>query len=421
MKGITLNKIVVKGKRVDYFFSVNGNVQKYFKKSNHLFFEYNYDVSNLPISILTIPFVANIAPLVWITDCQLSVEELDQSFHECLLNIREAYQMMYPGVQFQGEVLASSIVNNSYTSEYEAAQLFSGGLDALATFIRIKDKQPLLITEYGWHKEDIKESDVWNQDKKHVVDFAKNYGLDNILIHSNYGTFMNAQVIDRDFLKKLGDSWWHGLHHSLAIISAAIPIAFKLKVECIYIASSYFEGYKAKCASDPTIDNEIKFASGRVFHDGYDIHRQEKVKVVVDYSLNNNQHINLRVCFLNEENCCNCEKCVRTIIGIVAEGEDPRKFGFNISDNLSLHIKDFLKDNVKFFTPARVMQWNLSKKRMIKNRDNIFNKDLLDWFLDYDFVVERRKSLLKYRITKFLPIVKRKISTRVNRIFETNN
>lgn len=421
MKSIILDEIIVKGNRVDYFFRVNGKIKKYFKHSHHLFFEYNDDVSEIPISILTIPFVANVAPLAWITDSLISVEELDESFYDCLSNIKEAYQNMYPEVLFKGEILASSIVNNSYTPRYEAAQLFSGGLDALATYIRIKDKQPLLITEYGWHHNDINKSEVWDQDKKHVVGFAKDHGLENILVHSNYGTFLNSQVIDRDFLKKLGDSWWHGLHHGLAIISAAIPSAFKLNVECIYIASSYFEGYKAKCASDPTIDNEIRFASGRVFHDGYDINRQDKVKVVVDYYSNNNQQANLRVCFLNKENCCNCEKCVRTIIGVVAEGENPRNYGFNIPVDLSLHIVNFLEENVKFFTPARVMQWNLSKKRMIENRDNILYKDLFDWFLDYDFVVERRKSLLKYRITKFFPIVKRKISTGLNRILTQNN
>ncbi|RDW20413.1 peptidase [Oceanobacillus chungangensis] len=414
MKNIILDEIIVKGNRVDYFFTVNGKVQKYFKKSNHLFMEYNVDANDIPISILTIPFVANIAPLAWITDSSISVSELDESFHDCLSNIKEAYQNMYPEVTFKGQILTSSLVNNSYVPEQEAAQLFSGGLDALATYIRLKDKKPLLITEYAWHHDDIQKSEVWNQDKKHVIRFAMDNGLTNILIDSNYGTFMNAQSIDRDFLKRLGDSWWHGLHHSLAIISAAIPIAYQLKVECIYIASSFFKGYKAKCASDPTVDNEIKYASGKVFHDGYEINRQQKVKIVVDHYSNENKYVDIRVCFLNKGNCCNCEKCLRTIIGIVAEGENPQNFGFNIPDNLSRHINNFLEENIKYFNPSKIMQWKLSINRMRENRDNILYPDLLDWFLDYDFVTERKKSLIKYRVTKFLPIVKRRIRTWLN-------
>lgn len=409
MNCLILEKIIVKNNRVDYYFVVKGKIQKYFK-TNHMFLEYEYDISTIPKSILAIPFVSNVIPLIWITNSTISIKEIDKSFYECLDKIRVAYQNMFPNVKFLGEIHVDSIINNTYIPEVEAAALFSGGLDALTTFIRIKDKNPILITEYGWHEEDIQRSDVWEADKEHVINFAENYGLKNILIQSNYGTFINSGFINHNFQKKLGDSWWHGLHHGLAIISAAIPIAFMLKVECIYIASSFFKGYKAKCASDPTIDNEIKYASGNVFHDGYEIHRQEKVKVVVDYYTNNNWPINLRVCFKNEENCCNCEKCVRTIIGIVAEGGDPVNFGFNIHDDLSIHIKNFLRNNVKFFTQAKVMQWNLAKNRMKENYQNVQYKDTYEWFLDYDFESERKKSLLHYRVTKFIPILKRRTS-----------
>lgn len=415
MKRIVLESIRVTNNKVDYFFTIHGKIQKYFNSRNHLFFEYNHDISDIPKSILAIPFVANIAPLAWITNSTIQVEELDTTFYKCLNSIRDSFQNMYPTVPFKGEIIVGEKVNNVYTPEYESAQLFSGGLDALTTFIRIKDKNPLLITEYGWHKESTKENEVWKADKENAMKFAKNHGLESIFIHSNYGTFIKAQKIDQDFLKRLGDSWWHGLHHGLAIITAAIPIAYKFKIKCIYIASSYFKGYKAKCASDPTIDNKIKYASGGVFHDGYDLNRQDKVKVVIDYYSKIKERPKLRVCFLQEENCCNCEKCVRTIIGIIAEGEDPQKYGFNNLDDISLHIKDFLKENVKFFTPARVMQWNLAKKRMRENYNKVLYQDLLAWFLDYDFATEKKKALLKYRVTNFFPIVKRKISTRFNK------
>ncbi|MFE6588711.1 peptidase, partial [Bacillus mobilis] len=47
--------------------------------------------------------------------------------------------------------------------------------------------------------------------------------------------------------------------------------------------------------------------------------------------------------------------------------------------------------------------------------------DLLDWFLDYDFKAQRRKSLLKYRVIKFFPILKRKVGTKLSRMFAQNN
>ncbi|MDQ0859289.1 peptidase [Bacillus sp. V2I10] len=418
MNEIILDKIEIKNNRVDYFFSVNGRMQKYFKKENHMFLEYNYDIKDIPKSVLTIPFISNVIPLVWISDARILIDELDRNFFECLKNIKHAYQNMFPNIEFKGSLVVNEVVTNTYIPERESASLFSGGLDALTTFIRIKDKNPILITEYGWHENNVQFSKVWEADKNNAIQFGENYGLDNILVQSNYGTFIMGQEINRDFSKKLGDSWWHGLHHGLAIISAAIPIAFMLKIKCIYIASSNSPQYKVTCASDPTVDNEIRYASGMVFHDGYELTRQDKVKVVVDYYSDKKEIANIRVCFKNEENCCKCEKCLRTILGIIAEGKNPNDFGFSIQNNTSESIKTSLNYEVKFFTNTFInIYWVNIQNRMKENYDNVLYRDLLEWFLDYDFVTERKKTLLKYRTENFFPILKRKISQKVNRLF----
>ena len=71
MNQITLEEIKISGNRVDYFFSTSKKLQKYFKKNNHLFLEYNHNIEEVDKSILTIPFVANVIPLTWITDSKL--------------------------------------------------------------------------------------------------------------------------------------------------------------------------------------------------------------------------------------------------------------------------------------------------------------------------------------------------------------
>ncbi|MFJ5759889.1 peptidase [Neobacillus sp. NPDC093182] len=417
MNKIKLDRILVKNNRVDYYFSLNGKIQKYFNGNNNMFLEYNYDLSDIPESILAIPFVANVIPLVWLTGSTLTVDQLDISFYNCLTNVKLAYQKMFTNVEFKGDIKVNKIVNNRYVFEREAATLFSGGLDALTTFIRIKDKKPLLITEYGWHENNIEYSEVWEADKKHVINFAEGHGLENILIQSNYGTFIKAKEIDADFSKKLGDTWWHGLHHGLAIISSAIPIAFKIKVKCLYIASSNSPAFPVACASDPTVDNEIKFGSGQVYHDGYELSRQDKVKVVTDYYSTIKEVVNIRVCFKNEENCCKCEKCLRTIFGILAEGQNPRDFGFVVPGDFSEYVKVALNNEVKFFTDTFIkMYWKVIQNRMRENSNNIKYSDILEWFLNYDFEGQRRKSLLKYRVTNFFPILKRKFSIRLTKI-----
>lgn len=415
MKTISLDNIVVDNNRVDYYFNSSDELKKYFN-NHHMFLEFNYDLSDVPMSILAIPFVANVIPLVWITNSTLQVNELDLSFLNGLDKIRSAYQNMFNNVKFRGKILVEKSIDNTYTPQREAASLFSGGLDALTTFIRIQDKNPILITEYGWHTEEITPSEVWDADKQNALDFAKEHKLESILIQSNYGTFLNSKKIDKDFHKILGDSWWHGLHHGLAIISAAIPMAYKFKVECVYIASSNSFLYTVPCASDPTVDNEITYGSGRVFHDGYELSRQDKVKIVADF-YNTRQPKSIRVCFKNEENCCKCEKCLRTIMGLIAEGKDPRDFGFNLPSNLSQFLRKSLDEEVKFFTKTFIIiYWDLIKKRMNENRENVLFKDILEWFCGYEFRKQRKKSLLNYRVRNFYPIVKRKINNKITTI-----
>lgn len=413
METISLTRITVDKNKVDYYFSVSENLQKYFKESNHLFYEYNYDVSKIPKSILIIPFIANVMPLVWITDSCLQVDELDRTFYRCLSRIRTEYQRMFPNVKFKGRLKVNKTVENTYRPLHQAGALFSGGLDALTTFIRVKEKQPILITEYGWHENEPDYSAVWEADKSNAMSFATSNELDNILIQSNYGNFVNAKMIDRDFSKQLGDTWWHGLHHGLAIISAAIPTAYLLRIECIYIASSNTPSYPVACASNPAVDNEIKFASGHVYHDGYELSRQDKVRVLVEHFSQISKRVDVRVCFKNEENCCKCEKCLRTIFGIIAEGHDPREYGFNINGDIEKFLKTAIDDEVKFFTDAFIdIYWENIQNRMRTNYRHILFKELVVWFVHYNFHLERRRSLTRYRITNFFPIVKRKLRTK---------
>ena len=115
------------------------------------------------------------------------------------------------------------------------------------------------------------------------------------------------------------------------------PIAYINKYKNIYIASSFPIEYLGKytCASDPTIDNNLHFASCKVIHDGCEFSRQQKIKNICDYlDKSKEKSIPARVCWISEggDNCCECEKCYRTILGIIAEKKDPNDFGFNLTE-----------------------------------------------------------------------------------------
>ncbi len=77
----------------------------------------------------------------------------------------------------------------------------------------------------------------------------------------------------------------------------------------------------------------MTWAKTSVVHDGYQLTRQDKVDLIAAYSGAYRKNINLRVCYseLNQGlNCGKCEKCYRTILGLILAGENPNNFGFSV-------------------------------------------------------------------------------------------
>lgn len=412
---VKLDIIKIKKNRVDYFFSVSEDLEKFFNNSLHMFIEYDEDIEDIPLSILVIPFVANIIPLMWITNSILWIEEIDRKYYDSLFRVKRAYQDMYFNYNLRGAIVAARTVDNKYEIKRPAAQLFSGGLDAISTCIRIDDKNPLLINIYGWYDKEIKENKVFDSDKKNISEFGKKNNLESKFIKSNFATFINSKNIDKMYKKKLKDSWWHGFQHGMSFIGHAIPIAYKYNVENIYIASSFpLGGIRNTCSSDPTVDIEIKYASGGVVHDGCELTRQDKIRLVVEKQKIIKDNYPLRVCSFNDKNCCQCEKCFRTILGLVSEGvsrENLSKFGFYIEEDLYKYFNELMENKIHLLgldKESRVY-WPDIKERMLENKENIDEKKFMEWFLNYDFKGNRKKYVFKYRVNNFIPILKRKI------------
>ena len=412
---VKLEQLKISKNRIDYYFTVSDNLQKYIGKENHMFVEYDEEIESLPQSILVIPFVANIMPLMWITNSVLWIEEIDRNYYDSLYRIRQAYQDMYFDYKLKGVLVSAKTIYNEYEKETDALALFSGGLDAISTCIRIGDKKPILTNVYGWYKQKIEENDIFESDKSNIQKFSMNNDLQSKFIKSNFATITKSNIIDKDYKKKLGDTWWHGFQHGMNFIAHAIPLAYKYKVENIYIASTFPLGENRKsCASDPVVDIQTKYASGGVIHDGCEINRQDKIKLVVDKQKRVNKKYPLRVCSFNDKNCCKCEKCMRTILGLIAQGvsrEELKKFDFNIEEELIDFYKNLMDEKIHLMGIQKEYDcyWPDIKKAMYKNKDIIVEKEFIEWFLEYDFINVRKKAVFNYRVKNFIPIMKRKI------------
>lgn len=418
MGKITLTAMRVSGQRIDYDFAVSPELKKYFKKY-HLFYQYDRSIADVPEGILVIPFLGTLMQVAWLADAEVEVDTADSVFVDSLNNLRTAYQKMYPNCPLGGKLTAKKLQDNKMATAYRSAQLYTGGLDAVTTFIRHKAEKPLLILEYGFYDEALFSGDDYDgdtishrnfcSDKAAAQQFGEMHGTDTTFIQASFGTFLNSGAINRDFAGKMGDNFWHGIHHAMALLGAAAPVAYEERVQTLYIASSFSVGNTYPCASDPTTDNEFRFANCQVQHDGYELTDQDKARLAVVYQNGTGKDLQLRVCTWNDHNCCMCEKCLRRMLQLHAEGGDPACFGFAYEVSLLNQLQKFLDREVQFLSAKNVDKWSRIIARMQENYDNVFDKRVADFLRDYDFEREKKKGLWRYYRRNFFSIIKRKI------------
>ena len=415
-ENLILDEIVIQENLVKYKFSYSSGIAQYFT-TNEMFVEYSQDVSDVPLSALAIPFVGSLIALTWLTDTVFWVKEVDETFYQSLKALKLAYQELYPHFKFGGRFVSAKIERNSYDNSPEKnLLLFSGGVDAMTTFLRHVDKKLLLCNVQGWYKDEKSPEPVAEKEFKIVSDFGIENKRSVLLVKSNFATIVNEQVFHKRVGRLLGDSWWHGFSHSMSFISISIPLALKNKCRSILIASSFTIGDSRVCASYATTDIEFKFCeSGNTIHDGFELSRQDKVNVIVDYQKKRKLPFPLKVCSFHEENCCHCEKCFRTIAGIIAEGGNPQDFGFEIKGNIKEYFVRYFAENLQFFGIKKesLSHWPHIKKRMQENYSTMSKdkQEFVDWFMSYNFEGNRKKALRNYYKNNFFKIIKRKIKT----------
>ena len=418
MKDIQLQEVYVSGNRVEFRFRFAGELSGYFSESS-MFVEYSTDIESVPKSLLSAIFTANMLPLVWMTDSILWVEELDRTFYECLHRLKQGFQDLYPQAKLGGRLVPAKLIDNDYAPTREALLLFSGGIDAHVSYLRLSAEKPLLMNIQGWYKSspDSRQEHVAEMDRRDIASFAQSEAVEFEFVKSNFAVVLNSAAFDRDFHQLLGDSLWHGFQHSMNFITIAMPIAYLKRIRNIYIASSFSLGHVGQCASYPTTDNEYRFARhGGCVHDAFELSRQDKVHYLVDYQRQSGKPYPVRVCSFQDHNCCACDKCFRSVLEIVAENGDVRDFGFDIPGSLKDYYADVMERQiVKFDIEGESRKhWPDTIDRMKQNYDQLVEKEFVDWFLNFDFKHAKKRAVRKYYFQNFFSILKRKLKERTH-------
>ena len=407
MDSICLDRVEVNRNLVKFYYSVSEGLKRYFN-SDVMFLEYEQDMSAVPLSILTIPFVSCMAGLSWLSNSMLFVDEIDRSFYDSFFRIKRAYQELFYNYSLKGVLVPSILRSNIMAQSSDALLLFGGGVDCHCSYVNNKERIKSLCNIYGWLPTMDAISKVDLSDKQSVEAFAAQEGLKSCHVRSNFAFLFNDTMIKR----KYRISYWYSFLHSLAFISISVPLCYENGMSNIIIGSSFTKGRtNVKCGSYITTDSEFCFAgNGVVNHDGFNLDRQAKVKVLVEYQKSLGKPYPIQVCSFNDHNCCKCEKCFRSIIAIIAEGGDPKEFGFHINGEMKAHWESVLIRDVALWGVGKERHYHsVSKKRMLENYDIIKDKEFVDWFLTFDFDKAKREGLRRYYRQNFFSIIRRKI------------
>lgn len=384
-----IDKVYASGNKIYYEYRVEGeeNFKKLFWLGEFFSVEFNENIEDVPESILVIPLICNILPIIWVNNAILYINEIDKTFYKSISEIKKGYIEMLPQVKFKGKIKAKKKIKNYYETSNKNITFFSGGVDSYSTLIRNMEQEPDLITIWGADI-DFENEKGWAVVKTYINEIGKKYNLKNVFIRTALRRFIDNSELEKQYHNLINDNWWHGMQHGIGLIGNVAPYAYKHKINKIYVPSTYTKEDKhIVCASRPEIDNMVKFGSTSVFHEGYDFNRQEKVNQISNYIKEKKDNIKLRVCYrsLEGDNCCKCEKCYRTIMAFISQKIDPNNIGLEITKEEISKIRELI--NSKYLSENIVVKklWKDIQEEFKKEENFWKEQKEINWIFDLDF------------------------------------
>ena len=218
------------------------------------------------------------------------------------------------------------------------AQLFSGGVDALTTFKRNRDRIKYLVLYQGAPDIPASRPNHFKKVKKYIQEFADEQKKELITISTNVNYLSAAS--------------WMLLAQSCAMIGPLL--AFSKYINKIYIASSNPSAYANRLAlgSHPDLDPLVRTEKVESIHDGAELKRIEKTALLATEQILLRR---LRVCnnigffdrnagnHIDRYNCGKCEKCYRTATALTILGISHEQVPFPKETMSTPNILNFLK------------------------------------------------------------------------------
>ncbi len=390
---IRLTQVLRKGRKLTYQFESSLGL---FKK-HEFYILYDKDFPVADESILAVPFAAVMASISWMTGADLEMDVLDENYIESLKKAREFFYGWFSKKwSFAGKIKATPVKNTGNATR--EGVMYSGGLDSLSTYIRHKDKKPILFSFFG---ADIPLDQVQQVAacKRSFQEFAANEGLEICCIESDLHTLFKPKELNR-----LTGNWWGETAFAMVLSAVTAPYSYK-ELGNLRIASSHVAG-TLHCGegSDSALDNNLRWANTQLQNDFDDANRMQKIQFFKDHP---KYHRYLRVCFTwqnlhlkgGEINCSRCEKCYRTMCELILNSINPADCNLLITNSTFNDMKKALERSHVYYSffrgaPVALVFWKeiQSLSKSWNGLEYCGSADFFKWFAGYDRIQTLKRT-----------------------------
>lgn len=315
---------------VRYFLSKEFS-EKYVSQPLHLTYPQEVDLGSLPNSIVDIPLITNVIPVIWFSGKEYSIEEMDEDLYHSLITIKEFFKRFFYNTSWEGELRPKLLVKNKLPkAKPQAAALFTGGLDSTTTVFRHIHENLSLIS--------------FNEAHKTAVEFSQIHHLNLYTIQTNCLRFLKLTDLDKATLDIT--KWFWDTTMGLSWVGSAAPFLYVTGMQHLYIPSGFTwqafifpDGQTMRQPASPLIDDNVSPIGLQARHDAFTMTRTDKIKFISTYCKEHNiPKPQLMVCTYHKRsdttysNCNKCTKCLITMLDIIAIGEKLHDYGFTLSE-----------------------------------------------------------------------------------------
>jgi len=387
------------GGEVTFKASFDRPLERYLR-SDILSLSYDAAVEGVEAGLLAVPFVTTMVTVAWATGADLEVPTLDRTFLDSMGEVRQVLKRWYPRLSFDTTIKVDRAEEGDALGRANEGLLYSGGIDSTASLIRHLDVRPVLMLVIGTPDLPLSQTGFQQMFLEAARPFVESLGSKLHVVRTGMLDVVNLEALNEDFGRSIGSYWWESVSHGMMLMGTCAPLTAIEGIRRLRIASSRIELFEEPWGSNPELDQKLAWKGTEVLHDSHDISRQDKIEgLLAPFIRAEGANVPLRVCGSAKSrervarrtlNCGRCEKCVRTIVGLLAGGIDPTTCGFDMEFFSANTLRRNLEEGTVML-PKSVWDLWLDIQTSIRKQEtetavpSLYNsRSFFEWMRGYD-------------------------------------